>query len=690
MATDPVCGMYVDERTAELKLVRANRTYYFCASHCLAEFSQPEAELSRLRRKLAVAWPLSIVIIALTYAQPFSLWPWVALPLAAVVQVYPGSQFYRSTREAIQGRNWNMDVLIAVGTTAAFGYSMAVLLLPGRLPASFYFDASAAIISLILTGNYLEHLTRERARGALRALQELIPATAIVLRTGQEVPVPVTEVHEHDLVRVRPGGRFPADGRVVDGRSSVNEALLTGEPMPVPKGPGDRVIAGTVNAEGLLTVEATRVGEDTAVAQIGRLVTEAETSRVPLQQLADRIASAFVPFVLVIAIVAAIAWFLLGAGFTIALLAFVSVVVIACPCAFGIATPAAIVVGTGRGAEEGVLFKGRDSIERASEIDVVLTDKTGTLTRGTPGITDVVPEDGIGEAELLALAAAVESGSEHPLASAVVAAARERKLRSPDADAVEALPGRGVRGRVSGAEVAILNATGAMEAAVDLGRLRPVAERLGSQGRSWSVVVRDGRPLGLLGFADEVAPGVTEAIGALQADGITVEMVTGDQEAPAEAVARAVGILKVHSRMTPEAKLELIRRYQAEGRKVAYVGDGINDAPALAAADLGIAIGAGTEVAREAGGVILIRSDLRGVPMALRLGRRTVRKVRGNLTWAVGYNALLLPVAAGALVPAFGLRVFEVLPIAGALAMGLSSTTVVLNSLSLRSVKGGA
>jgi len=307
MATDPVCGMYVDERTANLKLVRENRTYYFCSSRCLEEFSQPEAEIGRLRRRLMLAWPLTVAVLVLTYVRPFGSWPWVALPLAAVVQFYPGLQFYRSTRDAARGRVWNMDVLIAVGTTTAFAYSFAALLLPGRLPGSFYFDASAAIVTLILTGNYLEHLTRERARGALRRLHELLPSTATVVRNGAEVSVAVSEVAEGDRVVVRPGGRFPVDGAVGDGRSTVNESLLTGESLPVPKGPGDPVIAGSINGEGLLAIEATRVGADTALAEIGRLVTEAETSRVPLQQLADRIAAAFVPFVLVLGLLAPLA-----------------------------------------------------------------------------------------------------------------------------------------------------------------------------------------------------------------------------------------------------------------------------------------------------------------------------------------------------------------------------------------------
>lgn len=684
MATDPVCGMFVDERTAERKLVRDNRTYYFCSAHCLEEFDQPERTLRALRRKLAVAWPLSVAVLLVTYVVRFPHDGWVAAALATVVQFYPGSQFYVSTSDALRSRIWNMDVLIAAGTTAAYAYSLAVLLAPGLLPPALYFDASSLIVTLILTGNYLEHLTRERARGSVRTLSELIPATATVLVDGREQEVPVEVVRPGDRYRVRPGGRFPTDGTVLEGRSSASEALLTGESLPVEKGPGSSVIAGTTNGEGALTVAATNVGSDTVLAQVGKLVNEAETSRVPLQQLADRIAAAFVPVVFVLATVAAVGWFVVGAGFTVALLVFVSVVITACPCAFGLATPAAIVVGTGRAAEEGILFKGRDSLEHANEVDLVLTDKTGTLTRGRPTVTDVVPAPGVSPEEMLSLAAAVESGSEHPLGRAVVAAAVARRVPVARAEEIRSEPGSGVRGSLQGATVAVLNLRAAQAEGVELASLSGGSALLDDQGRAWSVVLRAGRPVGLLGFSDEVATGVPDAVRALRNDGIPLVMVTGDRETSARVVARAVGIEEVHAGMTPRAKLELIRELQGRGRKVAYVGDGINDTPALAAADLGIAIGAGTDVAREAGGVILLRPDLSGVPEALRLGRRTVRKVRGNLWWALGYNAVLLPLAMGALVPLFGLRVYAVLPIAGALAMGLSSTFVVLNSLSLR------
>jgi len=684
MATDPICGMFVDETDAQLKLVRDNRTYYFCSAHCLEEFDQPERALRALRGKLSVAWPLAIAIVLLTYVVHLPQGAWVAAALATVVQFYPGLQFYISTRDAARNRVWNMDILIAVGTSLAYGYSFAVLLLPGRLPSSTYFDASAFIVTLILTGNYLEHLTREHARGAVRKLAELLPASATVLRDGREQEVPVEEVRPGDRCRVLPGARFPTDGTIVEGRSSTTEALLTGESLPVEKRPGSPVIAGSTNGEGVLTIVATQVGADTVLAQIGQLVSEAETSRVPLQQLADRIAAAFVPVVFGLAAVAAVAWFVVGAGFTIALLVFVSVAITACPCAFGIATPAAIVVGTGRAAEDGILFRGRDSLERASEIDLVLTDKTGTLTQGRPVLTDLVPALGGSPKKLLATAASVEAGSEHPLARAVVSAAVQRGGSFLRAEEVRADPGIGVRGRLDGNPVAVLHSRAAQEEGADLTALRSEVARLDGEGKAWSVVLLGGSVAGLLGFSDEVADGVAPAIRALREDGISVEMVTGDHERAARAVASAVGIDTVHAEMSPRAKLELIREVQRRGKKVAYVGDGINDAPALAAADLGIAIGAGTDVAREAGGVILIRPDFGGVAEALRIGRRTVRKVRGNLRWALGYNAVLLPVAMGALVPVFGIGVYSVLPIAGAAAMGLSSTFVVLNSLTLR------
>jgi Cu+-exporting ATPase len=690
MATDPVCGMYVPAAPGSLRLVRDNRTYYFCSETCFRTFAEPEHERQRLLRRLAVAWPLSVVVLVLTYAPAVVYSSIVTVVLAAVVQFYPGSVFYRGTYDALRHRTANMDILIAVATSAAFAYSIAVLALPGRFPSALYFDASALIITLILTGNYLEHLARGRAGSALQRLGEVLPSHAELLRAGSVTSVPLSEVRPGDRIRVRPGGRFPADGVVRSGTTTADESLLTGESLPVPKGPTDRVLAGAVNGPGAVEVEATGVGTDTFLATVGRLLSDAEMSRVPLQRTADRISATFAPAVLALALASAIGWFFVGgAAFTTALLVFVTVAITACPCAFGIATPAAILVGTGRAAEEGILFRGEDAVEQASRVDMVLTDKTGTLTRGRPELRDVVPSPGVTTDELLSLAAAVEAVSEHPFGRAVVEAAESRHLKVPSAEAIRADPGKGVRALVAGTPVSVLNERGAREEGTDFSALRATTDALTAEGKAWSVVLRARQLAGVLGFSDELAPGAAEAVRALAGDGIPVVMVTGDHEAAARAVAQAVGIAEVHAGLTPQGKLDLIREFQAQGRRVAYVGDGINDAPALASADLGVAIGAGTEVAREAGRVVLVRSDLRGVALALRVGRRTVRKVRGNLTWAIGYNSVLLPIAMGALVPLWGLSVYSVLPIVGALAMGLSSTTVVANSWSLRWVRLG-
>ncbi len=690
MATDPVCGMYVDERTAELSLLRDNRTYFFCSSGCLEQFAAPEAQLAGLRRRLLVAWPAALAVVVLTYLFTGVPAAFAALALATVVEFYPGYQFFRGTWDAFRSRIWNMDILIAVGTAAAYGYSVAVLVLPGRLPPALYFDAAALIVTLILTGNYLEHLVRQRATGTLRRLQEVLPSRATRVEDGREVEVPVSEIRPGDRLRVKPGGRFPVDATVLTGRTSVDESLVTGESLPVEKGPGAAVLAGSINAEGLVDVQAAKVGEDTLLAEIGRLVADAEMNQVPLKRTADRIAEAFVPIVLGLALAASVGWYLLTGVFTIALLVFVSVVITACPCAFGIATPAALVVGTGRAAEAGVLFRGRDAIERTARAEVVVTDKTGTLTRGRPTLTDLIAASGVSESDLLATAAGLEAGSEHPLARAVLEAATARGVARAELGEVEAVPGVGVRGTMAGHRVAILRGSSPSGPQRFEGALAGVPERLVREGKSWSVVMEGDRVLGLLGFFDPIAPGVAPAVANLRREGIRVVMVTGDHPTAAERVAREAGIEEVHAEVSPAGKLDLVRALQAKGLRVAVVGDGINDAPALLAGDVGIAIGAGTDVAKEAGQVILVRSDFSGVPLALVAGRRTLAKVRQNLVWALGYNSVLLPVAAGVLVPVFGLGLFSALPIVGAVAMGLSSTSVVLNSLSLRGSIGRA
>ncbi|HZY92311.1 MAG TPA: heavy metal translocating P-type ATPase [Thermoplasmata archaeon] len=684
MATDPICGMFVEERTAELTLLRENRTYFFCSSSCLEQFASPETELARLRRRLLVAWPAAIAVLLLTYAYTPTWGRFGSFLLAGVVEFYAGAGFFRGTYDALRSRIWNMDILIAVGTLTAFAYSAVVVFFPGVLPPSVYFDASALIVALILTGNYLEHLTRQRASQALRRLQELLPTTVRRLRAGEETAVPIAEVVPGDRLRIRAGERVPVDALVVVGESSADESLVTGESLPVEKRPGSTVVAGSLNGGGTLEVEARQVGEDTLLASIGRLVVEAESSQVPLQRTANRIAERFVPAVLGFAVAAALGWFVSGAGLTVALLVFVSVAITACPCAFGIATPAALMVGTGRAAEEGVLFRGRDAIERTARIDTVLTDKTGTLTRGRPTLTDLVVTEGTTEEEALGLALGLEQDSSHPFAAAVRGLGALRRVEPISVTSVRTESGAGLRGLRGGTPVSLERGSVDALPPTTSERVASAARRADSEGKSWSLLFEDGRVLGLLAFSDPAAPGVKAAVTELESEGIRVIMATGDHAAAAGTIAREVGIREVHADLTPGAKLGLLRSLQAEGRRVAVVGDGINDAPALLAADAGIAIGAGTDVAKESGQVILVRSDFSAVPVALRAGRRTLRKVRQNLFWALGYNAVLLPVAAGAVVPLFGLSVFSVLPIVGALAMGLSSTSVLLNSLSLR------
>lgn len=679
--------MFVPESATSLSLVREGRTYYFCSESCLHEFAEPERERARLWRRLVVAWPLALAVVLLLTLAPSRPEVAVAAGLATVVQVYSGGPFYVGLRDAIRDRAWNMDVLIAVGTSTAYVYSLALLLVPGRLPGTSYFDASALIVALILTGHYLERRTRARAGAAVSRLGELLPVTVGRLRDGAESEVPLPSVLVGDRLRVRPGGRIPTDGLVRDGTSSVDERALTGEPLPVVRRPGEPVLAGSVNGEGTIEVEVTAVGRDTFLSQIGRLVTQSEMARVPLQRTADRIASVFVPLVLGLAVLAAVLWEAVGgASATDAILVFVTVVITACPCAFGIATPAAILVGLGRAADDGVLFRGDDAVQRAARVDLVVTDKTGTLTRGEPTLVEICPAEGATEASVLLAAAAVELGSEHPLARAVEEAARSRGLQPSTATDVRAVPGVGVRGLVAGTDVAILRSPDHGSGTDLPPEIGAAIDRLATAGKTLALVLHAGRVTGLLAFDDLPRPGASEAVRALREDGIRVIMATGDHERAARVVAEAVGIDEVHAGMTPDAKLGLIRELRSASHTVAFVGDGINDAPALAGADLGIAIGSGTEVAREAGQVLLVRSEFGGVALALRLARRTVGKVRGNLAWAIAYNAVLLPIAMGALVPLLGFGVYAVLPIAGAIAMALSSTLVVANSLSLRRV----
>lgn len=688
MASDPVCGMYVDESTAELKAQVRGVTYYFCSESCMREFLAPEKELRRLRLELVAAALLSVPILLLTYARviPAQSTDYVLFALETPLQFGVGRRFYRGTYDGIKGRMGNMDVLIALGTSAAWAYSSAVALAPGLFPTrEVFFDTAAVIITLALAGRYLEHATKSRASASLRKLVDLQPTTArLVSGDASEREVPVERVSVGDVLLVKPGEKIPVDGVVVEGRSAVDESMVTGESVPAERGPGDEVIGATINGTGLLKVRADKVGQDTTLQQIVKLVEEAQVGRAPIQRLADRVASYFVPVVIVAAAVAGLSWFYFGhIGLDLSVLAFVSVVVIACPCALGVATPAALLVGTSKGAQCGVLIKGGEYLERAGKVDTVVFDKTGTLTAGKPSVTDLIPSGETSQDELLRLAASVEQGSGHPLGQSIANEARSRSVRISEARDLEAIPGKGVKASVDGRAVLAGTRRLAAENGVDLAGMDDSLAELEREGKTAVVVAVDGKAAGAVALADVAKPSAKAAVDALKGMGVQVVMLTGDNSRTAGAVARDLGIERFLSEVLPQQKEEAIASLQHEGRVVAMVGDGINDAPALAAADVGIAIGSGTDIAKETGGIVLIEDDLRNVPNSIRLSRKTLSKIKQNLFWAFAYNVVLIPVAAGALVPFFGAQVYGFLPFLAAGAMAVSSATVLANSLLL-------
>ncbi|MCR4403794.1 MAG: heavy metal translocating P-type ATPase [Candidatus Acetothermia bacterium] len=669
---------------------------------------EPEAALEReerarrqaylgLKRKLSLGLALTVPIFLLTYADPLglaALIPWrlnslLQLLLATPVQFWVGWQFYRRAWAAAKHKTADMNTLIAVGTSAAYIYSMVATFFPGLfaaegLGAHVYFDTAAAIIVLILLGRLLEARARGRTSEAIKKLMGLRPKTARVIREGQEVDIPVEEVAVGEIVVVRPGEKIPVDGMIVEGYSSVDESMLTGESLPVEKGPGSEVIGGTLNRTGSFKFRATKVGKETALAQIIRLVEEAQGSKPPIARLADTIAGYFVPAVIGIALLTFIAWLLFGPEprLTYALLNSIAVLIIACPCALGLATPTSIIVGTGKGAEHGILIRGGEALETAHKLDAIVLDKTGTLTRGEPQVTEVISQDGNEEA-VLALAASAERGSEHPLGEAIVRRAQELGLELADPEEFEALPGRGVRARVDGREVLLGNLRLMEDEGLDLGGLGEEAARLSAAGKTPMFLAVDRRAVGIIAVADTLKEGSKEAVAALKGLGLEVLMITGDDRRTAAAIAREAGLEpdRVLAEVLPQDKVLEIKRLQAQGLRVAMVGDGINDAPALAQADVGIAIGTGTDVAMEAADITLVGGDLRGVVTAIALSRATIRNIRQNLFWAFFYNAILIPVAAGVLYPFFGLLLS---PIFAAAAMGASSVTVVSNALRLR------
>ncbi|HKN30559.1 MAG TPA: heavy metal translocating P-type ATPase [Roseiarcus sp.] len=665
----------------------------------------PNPELVDMRRRFWIGLALAVPVFVLEMAGHLTnlhmlladrVSNWIQFALATPVVLWAGWPFFERGWASLRTRNLNMFTLIAMGTGVAWVYSVIATFAPGAFPPAFraadgsvpvYFEAAAVITVLVLLGQVLELRAREQTGGAIRALLDLAPKTARRLRPdGTDEGVPLEQVEVGDRLRVRPGDKAPVDGTIVEGKSAVDESMVTGESMPVAKSAGDRVIGGTVNQSGSFVMRADRIGRDTVLAQIVQMVAQAQRSAAPIQRLADQVSGWFVPIVIAVAALAFVAWSTFGPEprFTFGLIAAVSVLIIACPCALGLATPMSIMVGVGRGAQAGVLIKNAEALERFEKVDTLVVDKTGTLTEGKPRVTVVRPAPGFDPDALLRFAASLERGSEHPLAAAIVAAATEKGLALADASEFDAPAGKGVVGKVEGRALAIGSARFLDEIGIDASALSPEAEALRRDGATAVFVAVDSKPGGILGIADPVKATTPDAVRDLVAEGIRVVMLTGDNRTTAEAVAAKLGIKDVEAEVLPDHKAEAVARLKRDGRVVAMAGDGVNDAPALAAADVGVAMGTGTDVAIESAGVTLLKGDLRGLVRARRLSAATMRNIRQNLFWAFIYNAAGVPIAAGVLYPALGLLLS---PIIAAAAMSLSSVTVISNALRLRWVK---
>ena len=665
-----------------------------------------QREIRKVRNRFIIAAILTVPIVVMMLTPAFTGMNYLLWALATPVQFWAGWRFYKGAWGALRHRTSDMNTLIAVGSSAAYIYSVIATVFPrvftaNGIQANVYFDTSAAIITLILLGRYLEARAKGQTSEAIKKLIGLQPKTAVVFRNGQEQQIPIEDVVAGDLIQVKPGERVPVDGIVREGFSSLDESMITGESIPVEKKPGDEVIGATINQTGSFKFEATKIGKDTTLARIVRLVEEAQGSKAPVQKLADVIAGYFVPIVIGIAVVTFLVWFFAGPSphLTYAFLNFVAVLVIACPCALGLATPTAIIVGTGKGAEQGILIRSADTLERAHKINAVLLDKTGTLTQGKPAVTDIIANAGYSQDEVLRLAASAEKNSEHSLAEAIVKTAVEKKLTLSAAAEFTAMPGLGIAAVVDGKQIVLGNLKLIEERKLMLDEIVIKANELVSAGKTVMFLSVDGQGAGLIALADTIKPEAQKVVHQLHKMDIEVAMVTGDNKRTAEAIARQAGIDRVFAEVLPEHKADEVKNLQSEGKIVAMVGDGINDAPALAQADVGIAIGTGTDVAMETGDITLIRGELHGIVTAIALSKRTLRTIRQNLFWAFAYNVILIPVAAGVLYFAFengtvpsglkfalGDRGF-LNPILAAAAMALSSITVVTNSLRLRSFK---
>ena len=682
----PICGMALEPETVTAE-------------------ASPNHELTDFTRRLKVGVVLALPVFALEMGGhltnlhmliPGQMSNWIQFALATPVVLWCGWPFLERGWTSLRTRRLNMFTLIAMGVGVAWLYSVVAVLAPGLFPPTFlkadgsapvYFEAAAVITVLVLVGQILELRAREQTSGAIRALLDLTPKTARRVRPdGVDEDVSLDRITVGDSLRVRPGEKIPVDGEILDGRVSVDESMVTGESMPVTKEVGDRVVAGALNKTGSFIMRADKVGADTLLAQIVQMVAQAQRSRAPIQRLADTVSGWFVPAVIAIALLAALVWGLVGPEprLSYALVAAVSVLIIACPCALGLATPISIMVGVGRGAHAGVLIKNAEALERFEKVDTLILDKTGTLTEGRPSVTAILPAEGFDETDILRLSASLERGSEHPLADAIVRAARDRNLTLSEAADFDSPVGRGVRGTVEGRPVALGNTRYLGELSIDVSPLEPQADALRHDGATAIFVAVDGKAAGVIGIADPIKATTPGAIVALKAAGLRLVMMTGDNRTTAEAVARRLGIDEVQAEVLPQDKASVVQQLRSQGRVVAMAGDGVNDAPALAAADVGVAMGAGSDVAIESAGVTLLGGDLQGIVRARHLSRAVMGNIRQNLVFAFGYNALGIPVAAGLLYTVFG---WLLSPALAALAMALSSVCVIGNALRLRAVK---
>lgn len=692
-ARDPVCGMDVDTETA-LSAKIGDRTYYFCSQQCLDVYTAPERELKAMQRRVSFTLAGAVAALALKVLTLFGLITAIMyLDVVGGLRIYDiaifivstpivwiaGYRIYKGAYQSLRNRNINMDVLVTVGVLAGWIYGViSVFILPTtKQPGTGYMEVAIGILAFVLLGRYIEELIRRRSAASIRKLLELQPTMARVVKDGKETDTSIDLVQVDDIVVVKPGEKIPIDGTVIAGYSSVDEKLLTGESIPVEKTVGSEVIGATINKTGLLTIKATKLSGETALSQIVHLVEEAQASSAPVQRFADRIIKWFVPIILSVATISFVYWFVVSGNFATAFLVLLSVVLISCPCALGIATPTAILAGVGKGAEYGVLLRSGEYVEKARKLTTVIFDKTGTLTKGEPSVTDIKTYGNYTTRSILMYAGAAEKGSEHPLAAAIVSKAEVEKVPIQQSDSFEALPGRGVQCTVGGKAVLLGNRKLMQEKSISISDLESDLTTFETQGKTVMILAVGGQSVGLIAAMDTLKETATEAVQQLKDMNLEVAMLTGDNERTANAIATQLGITKVIANVLPWQKSEIIKKLQSEGKIVAMVGDGINDAPALAQADIGIAIGSGTDIAKETGGIVLIKDDLRDVALGVELSKKTMRKIDTNLFWAFAYNVIMIPIAAAGLLN----------PMYAAGAMAISSLTVVSNSALLKLVK---